>query len=159
MSAPNEDVSNQKLNRTIESDPNSKRSKTTDNKLLNELLNGTFVALQMDSVGMEPSYISVSSYRDLLELDPSDEPQNFVESCVFQMLLEPSRNAPMGTSIKFGDVVLLIHRATSQIVTKRSAGGIKCDIHMEKHINEHAIASQFRLMPRFKLHVLVCFTS
>ena len=155
MSAPNEDVSNQKLNRTIESDPNSKRSKTTDNKLLNELLNGTFVALQMDSVGMEPSYISVSSYRDLLELDPSDAPQNFVESCVFQVLLEPLRNATMGQKILFGDVVLLIHRATSQLVTKRSAGGIK----MEKNINEYAIASHFRLMPRFNLLVLVCFTS
>lgn len=120
------------------------------------LLNGAFVSLQMETTGSKASYISASSVGDVLGLDSSESPQNFGTTCVFQVLLEPSRKGSLGQQLLYGDVVLLIHRATSHLVTKRNASGFKkFDVHLAKVLNEHSIASQFRMIPRFKVHVLV----
>ena len=154
MSAFNENAAESNAKRKTAVAPTKTAILNTADSIM--LLNGAFVSLQMETTGSKASYISASSVGDVLGLDPSESPQNFGTTCVFQVLLEPSRKGSLGQQLQYGDVVLLIHRATSHLVTKRNAfGGKKFDVHLAKVLNEHSIASQFRMIPRFKLHVLV----
>ncbi|EGD77963.1 cardiac ryanodine receptor [Salpingoeca rosetta] len=72
---------------------------------------------------------------------------NFEQSCVFQ--IKAVTDLPEGASLKYGDVVRIIHRSTQRSMTRqnRAVNG-KHAVALE---NTDRAAAHFRLLPRFKI--------
>ncbi|EGD80009.1 hypothetical protein PTSG_13018 [Salpingoeca rosetta] len=75
---------------------------------------------------------------------------NFEQACIFQ--IKAVTDLPEGASLKYGDVVRIIHRSTQRSITRqtRAVGGVY-SVALDA---TSAGASHFRLLPRFKIRAI-----